>query len=303
MARPNKVGLDYYPSDVNYHNDKKVIYIEGCCGLVGVEILRRLDSLIYSEGYYLAFGELEQPAIAVMLRVPLSTLLTVVNSALTIGWYDPDQHDRHKILTSKQVQDTYQAATLKRKLVVINPSYCSSNPVSGELTPVSEELSTQSKVKKSKVNKRRKENIKRKENFCDLQTEKNNLENPHEPPDTSANQLPASPQRSTSAGLTEFRAPNPKAGDWGSITHEAYKQILQTLCNGDSKLLNQAVAEMADWSASGRKRKHDWAATLRNWIRRTRVPSRAPKTFRQIEIDEDQAQNQRMQEWVSAEEN
>lgn len=33
MARPNKMGLDYFPFDVDFFNDEKIVAISGNSGL------------------------------------------------------------------------------------------------------------------------------------------------------------------------------------------------------------------------------------------------------------------------------
>ena len=80
-----------------------------------------------------------------------------------------------------------------------------------------------------------------------------------------------------------------------SISKDQYRAILAdySLAAGDRDFLLSCVDKMADWSASGGKRKTDWAATLRNWVRTTReaglmLPNgikktNQPKSFSQIE--------------------
>jgi len=80
-----------------------------------------------------------------------------------------------------------------------------------------------------------------------------------------------------------------------SISKDQYRAILAdySLAAGDRDFLISCVDKMADWSASGGKRKTDWAATLRNWVRTTReaglmLPNgikktNQPKSFSQIE--------------------
>lgn len=69
-----------------------------------------------------------------------------------------------------------------------------------------------------------------------------------------------------------------------SITVQQYQQMLlePSLANGDKEWLKECILEMRDWSHSNQKKKVDWAAALRNWIRRAkreRRPAKRPITF------------------------
>lgn len=80
-----------------------------------------------------------------------------------------------------------------------------------------------------------------------------------------------------------------------SITREQFQEMLdrEDLCNGNGDLLQSCFFEMLDWSRSGLKKKADWAATLRNWIRKSKASSKAgPKSFAQIENEYRKQQRQ-----------
>lgn len=86
-----------------------------------------------------------------------------------------------------------------------------------------------------------------------------------------------------------------------SITKEQYQDILKDpkLANNDREFLLQAVLEMEDWSQGKGEKRIDWAASLRNWIRKNRKNNytpkgvanpKQPKTFRELEDDWQQRQ-------------
>lgn len=88
-----------------------------------------------------------------------------------------------------------------------------------------------------------------------------------------------------------------------SITSEQYQKILEdpTLANNDLDYLREQVRAMADWSKASLKKKADWSATLRNWIRKSRQNGILPngieqksktKTFRELEDDWDKKQTE-----------
>jgi hypothetical protein len=80
-----------------------------------------------------------------------------------------------------------------------------------------------------------------------------------------------------------------------SITKEQYQAILidPTLCDNDRPYLYECAREMEDWSKAGLKKKIDWAAALRNWVRGNRRKGNGPnahskaasgsKTFKQLD--------------------
>ncbi len=47
--------------------------------------------------------------------------------------------------------------------------------------------------------------------------------------------------------------------------------------------IDRSVLEMRDWSQSGRKLKHNWNATLRNWVRRNKPQSQQPIVSRAVQ--------------------
>lgn len=42
MARPNKMGLDYFPFDVDFFNDEKIVAISGEFGIKGEIVVIKL---------------------------------------------------------------------------------------------------------------------------------------------------------------------------------------------------------------------------------------------------------------------
>lgn len=156
MVRPPKAGLEYYPMDVDFIDDSKVIFIEGKCGIEGVEVLRRILDEIYRNGYYTSYDEITSVTLAVRLRCNNNLLSEVVNAALMVGFFSKEQLERNQVLTSRGIQERYIKATERRKGAVIDDIYslqrskCIHDVTS---TPENAALSTQSKVKESKVDK------------------------------------------------------------------------------------------------------------------------------------------------------
>ena len=58
MARPNKMGLDYFPFDVDFFNDEKIVAISGEFGIKGEIVVIKLLCAIYRNGYFILWNDL-----------------------------------------------------------------------------------------------------------------------------------------------------------------------------------------------------------------------------------------------------
>ena len=52
MARPIKAGLDYFPFDVDFFSDEKIVVIAGEYGLKGELTAIKLLCAVYRNGYF-----------------------------------------------------------------------------------------------------------------------------------------------------------------------------------------------------------------------------------------------------------
>jgi len=170
MARPEKEGLEYFPLDTDIDQDDKVRLIEAEHGVVGFGILIKLLMKIYKEGYFYEWGEPQQLLFSSGANVDINKVVAVVNSCLKWGLFHKELYEKHGILTSKGIQRRFAKATTRRKAVKANAEYwlltsekwphvvivdisginACNNPPSAT---VNGDISTQSKVKESKVNK------------------------------------------------------------------------------------------------------------------------------------------------------
>lgn len=175
--RPVKKGLTYFPFDVDFFDDDKLLFVSARFGLKGELVVVKLLCRIYrDEGYYLNWDE--DTSLLFAKRVgdncQHSFVNDVVNELLKRGFFDENIFKSFGVLTSRGIQKRYLAAceTSKRKQILINPEFdlifqnsgikrvnSGGNPdnsgVIPEETPVNSGKSTQSKVKKSKVEKSR----------------------------------------------------------------------------------------------------------------------------------------------------
>ena len=171
MARPKKVGLDYFPLDVFLGGS--VEYISCLYGAIGVQVIISLWRRIYAHSYYYRYDERAAIVCAKEFGEQLSLCFPkknkesweifdeIVKKAVEFGVFDREMFEKHSILTSKSIQKTYLEAKRKSSAAKIDPRFAlidESCAVSAEETAVfgaettaKTEIMPQSKVKQSKV--------------------------------------------------------------------------------------------------------------------------------------------------------
>jgi len=178
MARPKKIGLEYFPMDVVLGDDVELLEAE--CGLAGFAILVKLWQKIYANGYYIEWEKDNALLFSRKINTDLKIVNDVINHCFNRNLFSQEKHFSHGILTSSGIQKRYLQAckSAKRKDYDIKKAY---DLVNTEKTGVNSEKttdnegkppakSTQSKVKESKV----------KESICINDSEEINSEETHE---------------------------------------------------------------------------------------------------------------------------
>ena len=183
MARPKKVGLDYFPLDVFLGGS--VEYISCLYGAIGVQVIISLWRRIYAHSYYYRYDERAAIVCAKEFGEQLSLCFPkknkesweifdeIVKKAVEFGVFDREMFEKHSILTSKSIQKTYLEAKRKSSAAKIDPRFAlidESCAVSAEETAVfgaettaKTEIMPQSKVKQSKEKQSKEEESKEKE--------------------------------------------------------------------------------------------------------------------------------------------
>lgn len=156
MARPQKVGLEYF-NLYTVFTDDKIDLMEAECGLEGFAILIKLWQKIYLEGYYIDWEDDN----AILFARKINSNIDLINSVVTACFkreiFNKDLYDKYKILTSSGIQKRYLTIykQLKRSHIPMIKEYLLIDTelinVITELTSINPELSTQSKVKETKV--------------------------------------------------------------------------------------------------------------------------------------------------------
>lgn len=165
MARPTAKGVEYFPLNVNFINDLKVRKLLLSCGAEAIAVLIYLLSTIYKdEGYYVEIHEDEIDLIALDVNVTPEFVLEVIHKACEVRFFDVNLYNNFNILTSKGIQERYLKITERRKNSVVitqfnlinvynNSVNVNNNSINVDNNSVNVYKSTQSKVKKRKVQK------------------------------------------------------------------------------------------------------------------------------------------------------
>lgn len=123
MARPQKVGLDYFPLDVDIDQDDKIALVEAQHGILGFGIIIKLLMKIYSEGYFYNWTEKEQILFSRRVNVDINTINVIIEDCSKWGMFSSELLNKYKILTSKGIQVRYFEATKRRQRVEVIKEY------------------------------------------------------------------------------------------------------------------------------------------------------------------------------------
>lgn len=104
MARPRKKGLDYFPFDVDFFNDEKIVAIAGEFGVKGEIAAVKLLCAIYRNGYFIEWNEMLLMKLLHQLPGLSSELISqIVMRLVKWGFFDKDLFDKG-IITSRNIQ-------------------------------------------------------------------------------------------------------------------------------------------------------------------------------------------------------
>jgi len=283
MARPLKKGLDYFPLDVDFFDDEKIEAIQGEFGINGEIVAVKLLCEIYrGNGYYAKWDELFK--MRLLKRLPGLTpdfIEAVINRMVQWGFFNKAYFDSAKILTSKGIQERFLLAAKRREDNQISEYDCINPPENiviaynnPQSDAVSADISTQSKVKESKVNKIKVEERKGKE------SENAGISSGSPPPDFS----------NSKNGIEDLslKAENENKKKPGRAARKDTSELLSLEDWGDRERFDAAMPE--DWpeakkehywfallihSNKGNKYKN-WALTAMNWARKDEKNEETP---------------------------
>lgn len=107
MARISKPGLDYFPLDVNFFQDRKVRRISNRHHAAGIAALTSLLCLIYKEkGFYIAWNQ--DTLFDISQEVCCEEeMQAIIDDCLSVGLFDTYIYKEYGILTSQAIQEQY----------------------------------------------------------------------------------------------------------------------------------------------------------------------------------------------------
>ena len=108
MARISKPGLDYFPLDVNFFQDRKVRRISNRHHAAGIAALTSLLCLIYKEkGFYIAWNQDTLLDISQEVCCEEEEMQAIIDDCLSVGLFDTYIYKEYGILTSQAIQEQY----------------------------------------------------------------------------------------------------------------------------------------------------------------------------------------------------
>lgn len=179
MARPTKLGLDYFPHDTHTDQDTALAIVEAEFGLEAYAVYFKLLEFIYSQGYAIPWGPDECLLFAKRIGAfgVSSRISEIIKGLVRRSLFDGRVLNSFQILTSASIQARWLEAKRKKvedidkriRLVADNRTapevsapeigvntsenvvFAAKTRVSTVKTPVSAEITPQSKVKESRV--------------------------------------------------------------------------------------------------------------------------------------------------------
>ena len=111
MARPQKLGLSYFPFDSDFLSKLDIMLLYDEYGGLGIFYYVCIICEIYKEnGYYLQLDDKRIKIICKILSVRKDEFIEITEFCASLGLFDIGLWDNKMILTSEEIQATYQKA-------------------------------------------------------------------------------------------------------------------------------------------------------------------------------------------------
>lgn len=124
----SKVGLDYFPHDVDLMRNRKLIKPRKKYGVVAVHVYMALLEMIYHEGYYLRYDDDTRDSVLWDLQIycqgkypPSDETISGVIEMLVECELFSGYHFKQGVITSRRIQEVYYRSTVERKNVCVDP--------------------------------------------------------------------------------------------------------------------------------------------------------------------------------------
>lgn len=107
MARPKKKGFDYFPLDVNFMHDERMIPIRVHGGVEHFAVAVGLLCGVYRNGYYMEWSELSVMKVAADVMVGVDVVEQTIDMMVKYGFFDRRLANEERVLTSVEIQERY----------------------------------------------------------------------------------------------------------------------------------------------------------------------------------------------------
>lgn len=116
MARPTKVGIPWFPLNVDVFDDEKFVAMNTDFGSVGELAILKLYCMIYDKGYYIKWEPLVRAAFVRKMSgdIDKGKADEIVDAAAEYGIFDRELFITEKVLTCRHVQGVFANATTRR---------------------------------------------------------------------------------------------------------------------------------------------------------------------------------------------
>ncbi len=125
MSRPRKKGLTYFPKDVDFYQDEKVIDLLIKYGPLGLITFEVLLTMVYREGYYIEMSPSKAALLVVRTvgdswykrngRTPIDFAAEIIRYCAEIGLFHASLV-KQNVITSAGIQRRYAAVTVRNKV-------------------------------------------------------------------------------------------------------------------------------------------------------------------------------------------
>lgn len=112
--RPLKSGLDYFPFDVDFYEDKKIKVVKAKYGCDGINVFIYLLCQIYKNGYYIKLDEDYEYLFSDELKMEPEKIGQIINFLLGRSLFNDILFKSDKVLTSRGIQARFQEAIKTR---------------------------------------------------------------------------------------------------------------------------------------------------------------------------------------------
>lgn len=104
MGRNRKVGLDYFPMDVDFFQDIRIRKLIKYQGGKAVTVYALLLCIIYKQGYYVRWNDELPFIISEQTGFEEAYIQEVFKCCLIVGLFSKELYDSDKVITSKGIQ-------------------------------------------------------------------------------------------------------------------------------------------------------------------------------------------------------